>query len=103
MCRWANIKMVLIIAFANLFFGCNFFKSNQEKAEIAIKRYQHVSLDSDSAKKMKFTKLEGHTIGLINGYKLPSPKSIPDSFVLRKTLWFEMDASYSEIVSVLVR
>jgi hypothetical protein len=92
--------------------ACKRVTSNQEKAEIAVKNYLHVNLDSDSAKKMKFTPLDAsnrqiYTIGLIDGAKIPvsgqdplRKKSKPFHFTMVKILWFQINPDSHKIIDI---
>jgi len=90
-------KMLIILLLPII--ACNLVQTKQEKAEITVKKYLHIPLNSDSSKRMKFTPLENQTIGLLNGAKIPS--DFP-GLSMTKTLWFEMDASYTKVMSISV-
>jgi len=92
------MKKLLIIGILSLT-ACNYFKTDQEKAEIAVMKYEHISENSDAAKKMKFTPLQNHTIGLIDGADMPTGiKNVK----FKKTAWYQLDNSYETVTALSI-
>jgi len=75
--------------------GCNKPLTNQQKAENAVKEYLYIKRKGGTLKTLRFTKLDNHQIGLIDGITVSTDSKYPP---LVKTLWFSLDGSYTKVI-----